>query len=128
MKYICLQLLTVFYLTRPSKKQTICFDFEKQYKVLPIVFYVPGHEPSWFRLFICLFALFFMAGVLCHEVLAVAAVAAVAVAASVVVAASKKCRRFDMHGPSCVPAHNCSNSSSFSNNVSNNNNKNTQQF
>ncbi len=28
-KNICLHLLTVFYLTQPTNKQIICFDFEK---------------------------------------------------------------------------------------------------
>jgi hypothetical protein len=36
-----LQLLPVFYLIHPSSKQIICFDFQKQNSVLPIVFYVP---------------------------------------------------------------------------------------
>ncbi len=40
-KYICLQLFTVFYLIQPSSKQIICFDFGKQNSMLPIVFYVP---------------------------------------------------------------------------------------
>jgi hypothetical protein len=44
-KYICLYLLTVFYLIQPSRKQIICFDFQKQNSVLPVVFYVP-----WCRL------------------------------------------------------------------------------
>jgi hypothetical protein len=39
-KYICLHLLTVFYLIQPSIKQIICFDFGKQNSVLPIVLYV----------------------------------------------------------------------------------------
>jgi hypothetical protein len=40
-KYICLHLLPVFYLIQPSGTQIICFDFQKQNSVLPIVFYVP---------------------------------------------------------------------------------------
>jgi hypothetical protein len=40
-KYICLQLFTVFYLIQASSKQIICIDFGKQNGVLPIVFYVP---------------------------------------------------------------------------------------
>ena len=41
LKYICVHLLPVFYLIQPSSKQIICFDFQKQNSVLPIVFYVP---------------------------------------------------------------------------------------
>ncbi len=44
-KYICLHLLPVFCLIQPSSKQIICFDFQKQNSVLPIVFYVPFLEP-----------------------------------------------------------------------------------
>jgi hypothetical protein len=40
-KYICLHLLPVFYLIQPSSKQFICFDFQKQNSMLPVVFYVP---------------------------------------------------------------------------------------
>jgi hypothetical protein len=45
MKYICLQLLPVFYLIQPSSKQIICFDFRKQNSVLPTVLYVPWKKP-----------------------------------------------------------------------------------
>ena len=34
-KNICLHVLAVFYLTQPSRKQIICFDFEKQNSALP---------------------------------------------------------------------------------------------
>ena len=34
-KNICLLELAVFFLTQPSSKQIICFDFEKQNNVLP---------------------------------------------------------------------------------------------
>ena len=34
-KNICILALTVFYLTQPSNKQIICFDFEKQNSALP---------------------------------------------------------------------------------------------
>jgi hypothetical protein len=40
-KYIWLHLLPVFYLIQPSSKQIICFDFQKQNSLLPIVFHVP---------------------------------------------------------------------------------------
>ncbi len=43
-KYICLQLITAFYLIQPSSKQIICVEFRKQNSELPIVFYV-----SWLR-------------------------------------------------------------------------------
>ncbi len=43
-KDICLHLLPVFYLIQPSSKQFICFDFQKQNSVLPIVFYVPWFD------------------------------------------------------------------------------------
>ncbi len=55
-KYICLHLIPVFYLIRPSSKQIICFNFCKENSVLPIVFYVPWLFLSYFlRLFIYLF-------------------------------------------------------------------------
>jgi hypothetical protein len=38
--------LPVFYLIQPSSKQIICFDFQKQNRVLPVVFYVPCHTIS----------------------------------------------------------------------------------
>ena len=34
-KNICLHVLTVFYLTQPSDKHIICFDFEKQFSAIP---------------------------------------------------------------------------------------------
>ena len=40
-KHICLHVLTVFILTQPPDKQTICFDFEKQNSSLPYNIYVP---------------------------------------------------------------------------------------
>ncbi len=40
-KYIFLQLPPVFYLIKPSSKQIICFDFQKQNSALTIVFYAP---------------------------------------------------------------------------------------
>jgi hypothetical protein len=46
-KYICLLLLPVFYLIQPSSEQIICFDFQKQNSVVPIVFYVPYVIPSY---------------------------------------------------------------------------------
>jgi hypothetical protein len=47
-KYIYLHLLPVFYLIEPSSKQIFCFDFRKQNSVLPIVFYVPWSDVSFF--------------------------------------------------------------------------------
>jgi hypothetical protein len=44
MKYICLHLLTVFYLTQQSNKQIICFYLEKQNNALQIVICVPWNE------------------------------------------------------------------------------------